>query len=117
MCHTLSFSVVVLLCVCVCVCVCVSCVSGYVNGTDVVHLLHRHGAEDSLSVAARSCDKSVTTEKTCSSVKQTNTDNRMHRLPWYFPRFALNGIVIVFTITVAVVFFSVCVVRCATSVH
>ena len=42
--------------------------AGYVNGTDVIHLLHCHGAGDSLSVAARSCDKNVTTEKTCSSV-------------------------------------------------
>lgn len=37
---------------------------GYVNGTDVVHLLHRHGAEDCLSVATRNCDKNVTAERT-----------------------------------------------------
>ena len=42
--------------------------AGYVNGTDVVHLLHRHGAEDCLSVAARDCDKNVTVERTSSSV-------------------------------------------------
>lgn len=41
---------------------------GYVNGTDVVHLLHRHGAEDCLSVAARDCDKNVAAERTTSSV-------------------------------------------------
>jgi hypothetical protein len=47
---------------------------GYVNGTDVIHLLHCHGAGDSLSVAARSCDKNVTAEKkTCSSVKHQYT--------------------------------------------
>ena len=38
------------------------------NGTDVVHLLHRHGAEDCLSVAARDCDKNVAAERTTSLV-------------------------------------------------
>ena len=57
--------------------VCVMCISlcyvyiclGYVNGTDIVRLMHRHGSEDSLSVAARECDKVITAERTPLLVK------------------------------------------------